>query len=161
MDVSALENNINKYLNKNKFFKSNINFGLVTVRFNDFKPKYLFKEEIPKDKLNDYLIASCFLPIFKFEKMIDDSYYLDGGFYNNVPLSLVEHYGCDTIYSIRIKGIGFSHNKLKKDTKVIEIKPKVNLGSIILFDHESNKNNLILGYLDALKVINKCDGFCS
>ena len=63
--------NLRKLLEKlnigKDLYYSNKDFGLVTVRFNDFKPKYLFKEEIPKDKLNDYLIASCFLPIFKFE----------------------------------------------------------------------------------------------
>ena len=43
----------------------------------------------------------------------------------------LEKYGCDTIYSIRIKGIGFQRNKLNKNTKVIEISPRKNLGSII------------------------------
>ena len=78
--------------------------------------------------------------------------------YNNRQLSLVENYGCDTIYSIRIKGIGVSHNKLKKETKVIEIKPSENLGSIIIFDKESNIHNMKLGYYDTLKVLDNLDG---
>lgn len=103
-------------------------------------------------------MASCYLPLFNYKPIIDNNYYLDGGFYNNVPLSLVENYGCDTIYSIRIKGIGISHNKLKKETKVIEIKPSENLGSIILFDKESNIHNMKLGYYDTLKVLDNLDG---
>ncbi len=150
---------VSENIDEKKLRKSKTKFGLITVKVKGMKPLELTIDDIPEGKVAEYIMASCYLPIFNFKPIIDDNYYLDGGFYNNVPLSLVEHYGCDTIYSIRIKGIGFSHNKLKKDTKVIEIKPKGNLGSIILFDHESNKNNLILGYLDALKVIKKCDGF--
>lgn len=149
---------INDSINEKKLRKSKIKFGLVTVKVRGMKPLELTIDDIPEGKVAEYIMASCYLPVFTMKPIIDNSYYIDGGFYNNVPLSLVESYGCDTIYSIRIKGIGISHNKLKKSTKVIEIKPNKNLGSILLFDKESNRNNLILGYLDALKVINKCDG---
>ena len=50
------------------------------------------------------------------------------------------------------------HNKLKKETKVIEIKPSENLGSIIIFDKESNIHNMKLGYYDTLKVLDNLDG---
>ncbi len=149
---------INENINEKKIRKSKIKFGLVTVKVRGMKPLELTIDDIPEGKLAEYIMASCYLPLFNMKPIIDNNYYIDGGFYNNIPLSLVENYGCDTIYSIRIKGIGISHNKLKDTTKVIEIKPNKNLGSILLFDRESNRNNLILGYLDALKVINKCEG---
>lgn len=153
--LNALKDNINE----DKLRKSKIKFALITVKL-DGKPipLQLTIDDIPKGKVPEYIMASCYLPVFKMKPIIDDNYYIDGGFYNNVPLSLVQNYGCDTIYSIRIKGIGFKRNKLNKDTKVIEISPRKDLGSIILFNRESNERNMRLGYYDALKVIKHLDG---
>lgn len=145
-------------INEDKIRKSKIKLGLITVKVDGLKPLELTIDDIPKGKLAEYILASCYLPLFNYKPIIDNKYYIDGGFYNNIPLSLVENYGCDTIYSIRIKGIGVSHNKLKKETKVIEIKPSENLGSIIIFDKESNIHNMKLGYYDTLKVLDNLDG---
>ena len=160
IDTTNLLNAINENINEDKLRKSKIKFGLITVKLSDkITPKQLLIDDIPKGKLSEYILASCYLPVFKMKPIIDDNYYIDGGFYNNVPLSLAEKYGCDTIYSIRIKGIGFNRNKLKKDTKVIEISPRKSLGSMIIFDKESNERNMTLGYYDALKVIKHLDGY--
>ena len=158
IDTSEFLKIVSENIDEKKLRKSKIKFGLITVKVKGMKPLELTIDEIPEGKVAEYIMASCYLPIFNLKPIIDNNYYIDGGFYNNVPLSLVEHYGCDTIYSIRIKGIGFSRNHLKPETKVIEIKPKGNLGSIILFDRESNERNMKLGYLDALRVIKNLDG---
>lgn len=158
IDTSEFLKIVSDNIDEKKLRKSKTKFGLVTVKVKGMKPLELTIDEIPEGKVAEYILASCYLPIFNLKPIIDNNYYLDGGFYNNVPLSLVEHYGCDTIYSIRIKGIGFNRNHLKPETKVIEIKPKVNLGSIILFDRESNERNMKLGYYDALRVIKNLDG---
>ena len=39
-------------------YKSNKDFGLVTVKFPEFKPLYLFKDDIKAKLLNEYIIAS-------------------------------------------------------------------------------------------------------
>lgn len=158
IDTTKFLNLLKKSLDEDKIRKSKIKLGLNTVKLDGLKPLELTIDDIPKGKLAEYILASCYLPLFNYKPIIDNNYYLDGGFYNNIPLSLVEHYGCDTIYSIRIKGIGVSHNKLKKETKVIEITPNENLGSIIIFDKESNIHNMKLGYYDALKVLDHLDG---
>jgi NTE family protein len=158
IDVSKFLNLLKSSINEDKIRKSKIKLGLITVKVDGLKPLELTIDDIPKGKLAEYILASCYLPLFNYKPIIDNKYYIDGGFYNNIPLSLVENYGCDTIYSIRIKGIGVSHNKLKKETKVIEIKPSENLGSIIIFDKESNIHNMKLGYYDTLKVLDNLDG---
>lgn len=152
--LKILEENIDE----KKLRKSKIKFGLVTVKLKGMEPLELTIDDIPEGKVAEYILASCYLPIFSKKAIIDNNYYIDGGFYNNLPLSLVEHYGCDTIYSIRIKGIGINNNKLLSTTKVIEICPKEDLGSLIIFDKESNERNLKLGYYDTLKIIKNLDG---
>lgn len=146
-------------IDEDRLRSSKVKYGLVTVKLDgSFKPLELTIDDIPYGKVAEYIMASCYLPIFKSNPIIDNNYYLDGGFYNNIPISLVQNYGCKTIYSIRIKGIGISHNKINKDTKIIEICPRKNLGQTIIFDRETNERNLKLGYYDTLKVIKKLDG---
>lgn len=159
IDTTDYYNIINESIDENKLRSSKTKFGLVTIKL-DGKPipVEIMIDDIPKGKVAEYILASCYLPVFKFKPIIDNNYYLDGGFYNNVPLDILEKQGCDTIYSIRIKGVGRSHNKLKKETKVIEIKPKKSLGRVIIFDKESNEYNMHLGYYDTLRVIKHLDG---
>ncbi len=138
-------------------YTSNKDFGLVTVRFNDFKPIYLFKEEIPKNKLNEYIIASCFLPVFKFEKMIDDSYYLDGGFHDYIPANSLLEKGYDQVYVVDLEAIGIKRPYIDKK-KVVVIKPSRKLGSIFDFKKNDIRNNIKMGYYDTLRVLKEFDG---
>ena len=159
IDTSKLLDLINSNINEKKLRKSKIKYGLVTVRLKGMTPLELTIDDIPQGKVAEYILASCYLPIFSLKKIIDDNYYLDGGFYNNLPVSLLEKHGCDVIYTIRIKGIGRSKKKTNPNTKIIEIKPKTNLGSMVIFDKESNLTHMKMGYYDALKVIKNLDGY--
>ena len=139
-------------------YNSKKDFGLVTVRFNDLKPLYLFKNDIPPEKLDEYILASCYLPIFKLEKIIDDNYYLDGGFYDNVPANALLDKGYDLVYSVDLEAIGIKRPYLDKK-KIVEIKPSRKLGSILSYDLNKIRDNIKLGYYDTLKVIKKYDGY--
>ena len=55
---SGLENIVNELLNTKNFYKSKINYGLITYNKTNKQPKILQKKDIPESKLNDYLIAS-------------------------------------------------------------------------------------------------------
>lgn len=143
---------IDKYL-----YKSKKDFGLVTVRFNDFKPRYMFKNDIPKDKLNDYIIASCFLPIFKFEKLIDNNYYLDGGFHDYIPANALLEKGYDKVYVIDLEAIGIRRPYIDK-RKIQVIRPSRKLGSILDFKKEDIRNNMKLGYFDTMRILKDFDG---
>lgn len=159
--TNKLKKMVTDNLDLDKFYKSKIDFGLVTVRLNNLKPVYKYKNEIPKDKIDDYILASCFLPVFKFEKLIDDNYYLDGGFYDNSPFNLWLDKDYDTVYIVSLKSIGFKV-KPKKKAKMIYIKPSRSLGSILNLNQEQINDNIRLGYFDTLKVIKNLDGkkFC-
>lgn len=143
---------IDKYL-----YKSKKDFGLVTVRFNDFKPRYMFKNDIPKDKLNDYIIASCFLPIFKFEKLIDNNYYLDGGFHDYIPANALLEKDYDKVYVIDLEAIGIRRPYIDK-RKIQVIRPSRKLGSILDFKKEDIRNNMKLGYFDTMRILKDFDG---
>ena len=159
LDVTKYKELINNYVNEEKIRKSKMNYGLVTVRLKDLKPLELTINEIEKGKLNEYILASSYLPGFKFNKIIDDSFYLDGGFHNNLPITLLEDNGCDKIIAIRINGIGNNKKKINSKTEVIEISPTKNTGPVLMFDSQDVENNFHMGYYDTLLYFNKYHGY--
>ncbi len=158
IDTTTFKRFLNHYIDEDKVRKSKIKFGLVTVRLHDFTPLELTIDDIPKGKLTDYIMASCYLPIFNMSKIIDDHYYIDGGFSNVLPITLLERMGCDEIIGVRVKKFGLIKKKRKKETKVTIISPKKNIGSVLLLDKDRSKENMKKGYIDTLKTLKKIDG---
>ena len=158
IDTDKILNLLNEYIDEDKVRNSKIKFGLVTVRLKGMAPLELTIDDIPKGKLTEYILASCYLPFFSFQKIIDDNYYLDGGFYNILPITLLEKSGCNKIYAIKVQGTGINQKKVNKNTEIIEIKTNENLGLSIIFDKESNLRNMKMGYYDTLKSLIKLDG---
>ncbi len=159
LDVTNYRKILDEFIDEYKIRKSKINYGLVTVRLNDLKPMELTIKEIEKGKLSQYIMASSYLPVFKMQKIIDDSYYLDGGVSNNLPISLLEKMGCNKVVAIRINGVGLSKKKLISKTEVVEIAPTKDTGPVIFFDNKDVINNYNMGYYDTLLYFNKVDGF--
>ena len=157
MDVSALENNLNKYLNKNKFFKSNINFGLVTVNKKTKQPKYLEKKDLTKENLSDYLMASaCFYPIFQTKKIANEEY-LDGGYHDNMPIDFAIQLGADDIIAIDLAAIGI-RKKISGKAKIKYIRPNNQLGAEMIVSNKQIRKNLSYGYNDTMKAFNQLEG---
>lgn len=146
IDVDTLKNN-------------NIDFGLATYNFSKRKPVYIFKENIKKDNFIDYIMASCSLPIFKLEKVIDDNFYIDGGFYDNCPSNMLLNKNYDLVYEVKINGVGLLRKPINSNGKIITISPSRDNGSIVEMNHERIIDNIYMGYYDTLKVLNKYWGY--
>lgn len=153
-----LKNILNEMIDEERLRNSYMDYGLVTVRVNDLKPLYLFKEDMKKGKIPEYILASCNLPLFKTEKLIDNKYYIDGGFYDNNPINMLLNKGYDKIYSVEIQGIGFKQ-KIKDESKLIRIIPSRHLGSTLNVNKKKINDNIKLGYYDTLKVLKNYDGY--
>jgi len=158
LDVSNYKNIIEKYVDETKLRKSKIEYGLVTVRLKDLKPFEVTLNEIETGKLSEYILASSYLPIFKMNKIIDNSFYLDGAFSNNLPITLLEKHGCSKIFAIRIEGVGAIKKKKFDDTKIFVIEPTKDTGPVVLFDSNDIRNNYYMGYYDTLLYFNKVHG---
>lgn len=159
LDISPYRALIRNNIDEEKIRNSSMKYGLTTLKLDNLNPIEIYIDDIPEGKLSDFILASSYLPIFKKQKIIDNSYYIDGGFYNLSPTDMLEKIGCDVIFDINIKGIGIRKPRSKKSrAKIIEIKPNENLGSIIVFNKESIEKNMQRGYNDTLKVLKKLDG---
>lgn len=155
ISLNKLKDILNKYVDEEKVRNNNIKFGLVITKLKGMKSLEYTIDDIPKGKLIDYLIASSSLPIFKIEKNIDEHIYLDGGFRNVLPLTLLENMGCKNIIGIRLKKFGIIRKTKNKDTKVFLIEPTKSTGSTLFFNQDTIDENIKLGYNDAKKMIDK------
>lgn len=158
ISVDTLRRRLNDILDEDKIRKSKMDFGLVTLRINDKKPLYLFKEDIPKGKIADYIVASCYLPIFKYESLDDGNYFLDGGFYDNEPSNMLSNIGYDTIYVVELGMIGRT-TKNEGNAKIIRIKPTRYLGTMLDTKKSRAIENIRLGYYDSIKIFQNLDGY--
>lgn len=156
-DVEELQNLINKTLNKKKFYASKINYGLVTFNLSTKKPLLIEKKDIPEDKLGDYILASasCF-PAFK-RKTIDGEDYIDGGYYDNIPVNLAIDMGADEVIIVDLNAIGMKHRSKKKIKQTV-IKPNNSLSNFLIFDPKRAEKNMKYGYNDTLKAFKKLEG---
>ncbi len=157
LDIEPLVKILNELINESKVRKSFMDFGMVTFDLTNRRPVEIFKEDIPEGKLIDYLIASANLPLFKM-KTLDGSIYIDGGFYNVLPINLIQDKGYKDIVVVRTFGLG----RIKKiDTtgfNIITIAPGESLGPVLDFSAERAQKNLAMGYFDAVKVFNNLKG---
>lgn len=159
IDTKGLENVLKTYINEEELKNNSIDYGLCTVRLNDLKPLYIFKEDMIKGKMHDYILASCYLPIFKMEKKVDDNYYIDGGFYDNTPLNMLIEKGYKKIYVVELNPVLNVNRRPKKDIEIIRITPKRSLGGLVNYDVNNMRENIKMGYYDTIRVIKKLDGF--
>ncbi len=157
VEIKSMQDALKKYNIENKVRKSKILFGLSTLRLNDLKPLDLFIEDIPLGKLDNYIIASCYFPIFKPEKLDEDNYFFDGGIYNNCPYNMLIERGCDKVYAVDLRAIGVNQKPLK-NVEIIKIKPSRKLTRVLSLKKKDIRNNIYLGYFDALKILKNYDG---
>lgn len=161
IDISPLRSLLEKTLNEEALRNSNKDFGLVTVYWDKkINPKPLYLEDIPNNRLIDFLIASASLPIFNLEK-IDDKLYLDGMFFDNMPVSMLEAKGYTDIVVIRLIDDIFGKMNLNKhqDINVKTIIPSQYLGGSLNKDKNSVEKNINLGYLDTMKAYDRYEGY--
>lgn len=157
IDNTPLRSMIKQYIDMDKLYNSDIDFGLVTYSVKNGMPLQKFKNEIPKEQMEDYLLATSCFPIFK-PQIIDGEEYFDGGLYDNAPANMLIDKGYKNIIIADIAGLGFSKKTVNKAVYVKVIHPSEDLGGAFEFNHEKITNNIKLGYLDTMRAFNKLQG---
>ena len=157
LDIGPFRESLETYIDEDKIRKAGIDFGIVTINLSDFKPVHIFIEDIPKGKLNDYLLASSYLPVFKSER-IDGKLFLDGGFYDNLPFRMLREKGYEDLILIRTQSRGIVRRIDLGNSNSIIISPSEDLGGMLQCDPIKTRHNLKLGYYDGLRAIKKLKG---
>ena len=157
MDVTPLEEIVERVLDEDKLRASPIRFGLVTVEQKGLKARELPLEEIPQGKVKDYLLASaaCF-PALR-ARQIDGVKFLDGGYSDNMPTGLAKTMGADELVCVDLEGVGITRpNRTGLPTTLI--KSYWELGDILHFDPDTAQRNIELGYYDTLRAFGRLRG---
>ena len=160
--VDGMDRLIKKYIDEEKIRKSPMEYGLVTVEYPSMTGYKLMKEDIKEGLLCDYIkaSASCF-PFMQYSEILG-KHYIDGGFTDNLPISMALNREAKKIIAVDLGAIGKVHDKdiklAKKTTDFYHIKSSFDLGNFLNFDPIQAKENMDYGYLDTLKVFEKLDG---
>lgn len=158
VDITPLENLIHQVIDEEKIRNSGKEFRLLTFSLSDFKELDLGMEDIPEGELEKFLLASAYLVGFKNEP-IQGKTYIDGGVVNNVPLGSLVERGYENLIEVRIYGPGREPRvKIPKEAVKYEIAPRVKLGSILEFSGRRSRQNLMIGYYDAKRLIYGLEG---
>ena len=157
LDISPLRHNLTRLICEDSIRNSPIRFGLVTVDITSLKPRQLMIDDIPQGQLIDYLLASAALPIFQKQE-IDGKTYLDGGFFDNVPINFMLEQNFSQIISVEFPAPGMRKWVRDNNAEIITVNNSEFLGGILNFDTRQIEQNIQLGYLDAMKVFGALDG---
>lgn len=158
LDIYKMKNIFDDYFKPSKFFNSNINYGLVTYNFTSKKPVLKTKQELTKNNIKDFVLASasCY-PAFK-PYLIDNEMYIDGGYYDNLPINLAIDLGATEIIAVDLRAIGFKKIIKDKSVDITYITPRNKIGSFLVFDKMQARKAIKLGYNDTMKTFGKLEG---
>ena len=150
-DITPLKNTMRNLLNEDQLLTSPIDFGLCTVNYPSLKPLFITKNEMEKEYIFDYLVASasCFpvLPLCN----IKENQYIDGGYYDNLPIDLAFEMGADEVLVVDMKYEGATHPHYLNRPHVTYTRPYDDLGNFLDFDKNVIERNRRLGYQVAMK----------
>lgn len=161
IDASPTKDFLSEYIDEKKIREKNIPFAIVTVQMTQgVKPLELFLDDIPEGQLIDYLLASSNVPLVAGIGP-EGERFLDGGVYNNVPVSVLRKSGCNRLIVVDISTIkGVSNDLDFTNSEFVYIKPynTDDIGAAFDFDSQTIEMRMQMGYLDTQKAFSKLAG---
>ncbi len=157
-DVGPLKKLFKQYINTQKIINSDVDFGIVTAEFPQMKGVEVLANKLDEELIEQYILASASAwPVFPVCKILDKQY-VDGGYYDNLPINYAFKLGSDHVVAIDLNYDAMHKEYLNVDF-VRYIRPKHSLGSFMKFEHDLIMSNMDLGYLDTMKSYGKLKGF--
>lgn len=156
---SGLREILTKFLDEEKFMESTMDYGLVTASFPSLEMHCHYKDNLSKDQIIDYVLASasCF-PAAKIHE-IDKQQYIDGGYCDNLPVEMAINRGATHIIAVDLQAVGVIRKEiLAAAPNLTLIKSHWDLGNFLIFDKNNSRRIIRLGYLDAMKALGIFDG---
>ena len=153
LDVAPLRAWVHEVADEKKIKASDVEFFVSTVSLTDRKGLEIKVNDLPEEEICDMLLASAYHPSFRLEKL-GGKYYADGGFVDTLPLHVLVEHGYKDIIAVRIPGHGVERRfRMPEDVNVTLISTNSDLGGVLNFDAEQSRRNMLIGYLDAKRVL--------
>lgn len=158
-DTSGMEKLLKRYGDDQALRTSEIDLGILTVEFPSRKPLYIWKDDMPKGQIPDYIMASASaFPAIKPHR-IGDKEYIDGGYENNLPVAMAVEHGASDVIAVNLNVEGnFRREELSLPKNLVYITPRWDLGGFLDFDTENSCRIMRLGYFDCMKIYDVFEG---
>lgn len=157
-DITPLIHSFEKMFDYERFINSNIEYACMTYNVTKMQPQPFYKEDISREQAVSIIMASasCF-PAFPMME-IEGQKYIDGGYANNVPITLVKEMNADKIIVVDVHGPG-RYSSINQDDVSLYIEPILPLANFLDFRTEQGVRSLRLGYLETMKYLNEYSGY--
>ncbi|MEA5050171.1 MAG: patatin-like phospholipase family protein [Oscillospiraceae bacterium] len=156
-DVTPFKKILGEIMSEDRILASGIDFGFMTVRFPSFAPREITRADIKPGYLWQYVLASASVfPAFPMCD-IDGETYIDGGYYENLPITTALRLGADEVVAVGLH-TDFEDSEFDRHPLVRLIYPKSTLGGILSFERELLDRNMRRGYRDTLKAFGRLYG---
>ena len=158
MDISPLEALARARLDEGRIRAGGMRLGVMATRAPQLTGAPVLLEDMAPGSLVDWVIASasCF-PIFP-ARSIDGQRYIDGGYYDNLPVDMALDDGMDEVVAVELHP-EYTHPEYARMPWLRVIRPLHNLGGFLDFNPDLLRRSRLLGYQDAMKLWGRLDGF--
>ncbi len=160
IDASPTKDFLFQYIDEDAVRNSKIPLGIVTYQLSSMNPLELFVDDIPQGELVDYLLASSKFPgVSRIGP--EGEHFLDGGVYDNAPVSMLKKRGYNRLVVVDISSIkGYAHDQNFSCAEIVYIRPynPDELGAAFDFSPEIIEKRMTMGYLDTKKSFGKYAG---
>mgnify|MGYP004526588035 FL=1 len=155
--TEGLRELLDEYIDEDRVRSSGMTYGLVVtaVDFPAMHGQYLLADDIPEGRLNDYITASasCFPAARRY--VIDGSSFIDGGYTDNMPVTMALQQGAERIFAVDLHAAGIVRGgtvrQAKLQTEFHLLESSWELGSFLTFDKDNISRIIRLGYLDMMR----------
>ena len=152
-DVTPLRRLIHENVDPTAVRSSSLELFIVTYSLSHQKELELRAKELGDEELEDMLLASAYLPVFRGERL-GGKLYTDGGVTDVLPLHVLVENGYQRIIAPRVYGVGLERPvRIPRGTQVHIIDPSVELGNVLQFEPELAARNLQAGYYDTMRFL--------
>lgn len=164
IDIDDIRKLLYNSLDGDKIRKSTVDFGLTVTQLPNFKMLKLYKEDMNKANILEYVLASLYLPIFAPQKIIDNKYYLDIATIRRYPFEMLKEKECSKIFIVDIgdcpsfKAINTAKSIFNDNYDITMINMQ-NKPSLLDFSLSQARKNYENGYEEAVKVLTKKDHY--
>lgn len=158
MDISPFEALLRENLDEGRVRASGLRLGLMTTRAPQLTGAPVLLDQMKPGSLADWVIASasCF-PVFP-ARHIDGQRYIDGGYYDNLPVDLALADGMDEVVAVELHPY-HTHPEYARMPWLTAILPLHNLGGFLDFNPDLMRRSRLLGYHDAMKRWGRLEGY--
>ena len=156
LDISPIRRELEALVDEQTLRDSPVEFGLVTFELSRRQPRHLFRDQIPKGKLMDYIMASSAYPGLKQPEIYGHKF-LDGGVVDNVPVKMMMRRHPDNIIVVNIGDVGLPKD-IDPKRNIVYVKPLESLGTAFEFQPETARTKMDMGWYDTMKAFGKFSG---